>query len=165
MEERDVEKKEAFFSCVDIQSGKVLWKNYQLDEKFWVGIEALYKDVIVFHKFGRPDMPGHREILIHKSDDKSFLWKTLEYEFLFVFEDKIYCCQRGFEKHKYVALNYFTGAVEEDFGSDHLLVNERKILAGQNDEFKDYRYAEDFQTAADLSGTAKETVDKYIAPV
>lgn len=163
IEERDVEKKEAFFSCMDISSGKTLWKNFQLDEKYWVGIEALYKDVIVFHKYGRPDMPRHREIIAYNLNDKNLLWNTLEYQFLFAFEDKIYCFQEGFEKHKYAALNYLTGVIEDDLGSDAALVNEKKYLAGQEDEFADYLYAEDYQTAQELSEAAKGTIDRQIS--
>jgi len=51
IEERDTNEKQAYFNCLHIESGKKILKNLQLDEKFWVGIEAVYNDVIFFHKF------------------------------------------------------------------------------------------------------------------
>ena len=44
IEERDIEKKQAYFNCLNITNGKKFFKNLQLDEKFWIGIEAVQND-------------------------------------------------------------------------------------------------------------------------
>ena len=59
IEERDPMTKEVFFSCIEMNTGKILLDSLQFDEKFWIGIEDIYKDVILFHKYHQPDMPWH----------------------------------------------------------------------------------------------------------
>jgi hypothetical protein len=62
IEERELENKQAYFHCLSLDSGKNILSNFQLDDKFWVGIEAVQDDIIYFHKFAKPDMPKHRGI-------------------------------------------------------------------------------------------------------
>ena len=50
IETRDTENKEVFFTCLDAFTGEPVFKNLQMDEKFWIGIETTYKDIIFFHK-------------------------------------------------------------------------------------------------------------------
>jgi len=38
IEEREPEKKQAYFHCLERESGKKLLSNFQLEDKFWVGI-------------------------------------------------------------------------------------------------------------------------------
>lgn len=162
VEERDTEKKEAYFNLVDIASGKVLWKNFQLDEKFWIGVEAIYNEVIVFHKFGKPDMPSHKEVIVYNLNDHSFIWKSDEYEFLFIHNDKIFCRIKGFEKHKFVTLNYLTGELIDDYGDDFLAVNEFKYASENSDKFAGYLYAEEFNIAPSLSENSKAIINSII---
>jgi hypothetical protein len=158
IEERDINRKEAFFSLFDIRKGKKIWKDFQLDEKFWIGVEDIYKDVIIFHKFGKPDMPSHKELIAVGLEDKKPLWKSEQYEFLFIYDDRIYCRIKGFEKHNFVTLDYMTGAVTEELGDDYLKVNEFKALADRTDKFRGYLYAEDKNFVA-LSDGAKVIIE------
>ena len=88
IEERDIENKEVFFNCIDISTGERIFSDFQLDEKFWVGIEAIDEDVIYFHKFMKPDMPGHQGIIAFDINSESILWENSEYSFLFVVDKK-----------------------------------------------------------------------------
>lgn len=159
VEERDVNKKEAFFNLVDIAKGKVLWKDFQFDEKFWIGVEAIYKDVIIFHKFGKPDMPGHKEVIVYSLVEKEFLWKTDEFGFFFVHDNKILCIRKGFDKHKYVALDYKTGLLTDDYEDDFITVNELKLASNLNNSFSGYSYAGDFSSIDDTNNGIKEVIN------
>ena len=57
--------------------GKKLLAGFQLDEKFWVGIEKIIDDVIIFHKYARPDMPGHNGIIVVGINEKKILWQNI----------------------------------------------------------------------------------------
>jgi len=118
VEERDSKTKEVFFSCLDIESGKKIFKDFQLEEKNWIGIESIYKDVIFFHTYGKPDMPAHKSIIAFDILSQSILWQNDSYVFSFVYEEKVYCYQQRFESRVFFALDYLTGNVFEDFGSD-----------------------------------------------
>ena len=62
IEEREPEKKQVYFHCLTLDSGKKILSNFQLEDNFWVGIETVQDDIIFFHKFAKPDMPKHRGI-------------------------------------------------------------------------------------------------------
>ena len=51
IEKRDMESKEVYFDCLDLVSGEYVFTDLQFEEKFWLGIEKIYKDVIFFHKY------------------------------------------------------------------------------------------------------------------
>ncbi len=96
VEERDTDKKQAYFNCLHIESGKKILKNLQLNEKFWIGIETVYNDVIFFHRFQKPDMPHHRGIIAYDIEKKKKIWEDLENTFLFIKDDKVYSFQKTF---------------------------------------------------------------------
>ena len=126
VEERDSKTKEVFFSCLDIESGKKIFKDFQLEEKNWIGIELIYKDVIFFHTYGKPDMPAHKSIIAFDILSQSILWQNDSYVFSFVYGEKVYCYQQRFESRVFFALDYLTGNVLEDFGNDASTINKLK---------------------------------------
>ena len=126
VEERDAKTKEVFFSCLDIESGKKIFKDFQLEEKNWIGIESIYKDIIFFHTYGKPDMPAHKSIIAFDIISQSILWQNDSYVFSFVYGEKVYCYQQRFESRVFFALDYLTGNVLEDFGNDASTINKLK---------------------------------------
>jgi len=136
IEERDTALKEAYFNCLEINKGKRIFENLQLDEKFWIGIEAVYGDIIFFHKYVKPDMPIHKGIIAFDINSKSILWESQEHNFLFV-SDKIYCYKTLFEGKKFFTLNYLTGEVIDELGTDPSEINKTKenLLESDLSEF------------------------------
>lgn len=123
IELRDVNKKEVFFSCYDLERGKKIFEDFQLEEKYWIGIETLYKDMIIFHKYDKPDMPGHKQIIAFDIMEKTIKWAESDHSFLFLHNDKIYCYKQNFESRSFYSLNYLTGFLEEDLGEDFEKIN------------------------------------------
>lgn len=144
IEERDASTKEVFFNCLEIESGKKIFKDFQLDEKNWIGIESIYKDVIFFHAYGKPDMPAHKSIIAFDIKPQTVLWQNDNYVFSFVFEDRVYCYQQRFESRVFFALDYLTGNVIEDFGSDVTIVNELKEKSEKDFYKQNYFFPEYF---------------------
>ena len=134
VEERDPASKEVFFSCLDIKTGKKILNNFQLEEKFWIGIEVIYKDIIYFHKFRKPDLPGHLGIIAFDIITKTILWETNEYIFLFIYEDRLYCYKEKFDGRNFYKLDYSTGKLLADIGQDVTWINilKEKTLSDDN---------------------------------
>ena len=109
IEERNTEKKEAYFNCLDIRSGKKIFADLQLDEKFWVGIESIYKDIIFFHKFAKPDMPGHQGIFAFDIISQNIIWKNEDLTFLFNIGNSVYAYSQRFEGKIFYKLDFQTG--------------------------------------------------------
>lgn len=109
VETRDTNKKEAFYNCLDLNTGKKIFKGLQLDEKYWIGVETIYKDIIFFHKYTKPDMPGHQQVIAFDINTQKVLWTNEDYSFLFVVDDKVFCFVQQFEGRKYFTLDLMTG--------------------------------------------------------
>ncbi len=137
IETRDLKSKEVSFSCLEVLSGKKVFKNFQLEEKIWLGIEEIYKNIICFHKYAKPDMPGHKGIIAFDIGSKKVIWSTEEYLFLFAHEDKIYTYKELFEGRRFFTLNYKTGELIDDLGENYEQVNE---LRNEVKLKKDYSY-------------------------
>jgi hypothetical protein len=142
IEEREPESKQVFFNCINIETGRVIFRNYQTEEKFWIGVEAVYKDVIFFHKFSKPDMPGHKEIIAVDLYTQQTLWNTSEYTFLLALENKIYSYINLFEGRKYFVLDYMTGEVLESLADNQIDINELRYKSYDNEFFKDSFFPE-----------------------
>jgi len=140
IEERDIEKKQAYFNCLNIDSGKKIFKHLQLDERFWLGIESIYNDVIFFHKFVKPDLPQHNGIIAYDINNKRTIWEDTNRTFLFVKDEKIYAFQQRFEDRDFVTLNYLTGELIDELGSDSDAINLLREDAINSEDFSSYRF-------------------------
>jgi hypothetical protein len=158
LEEREINTKEVFFSCIEIESGKKIFKNYQLDEKNWIGIESIYNDIIYFHSYGKPDMPAHKSIIAYDIRSQSILWQNDNYVFSFVYADKVYCYQQRFESKVFFALDYLTGNAIEDFGNDVSVINQIKEQYDAKFWEQNYFFPEYFNR----SGQAEKDYQKYL---
>ncbi|MBI1936865.1 MAG: DUF4905 domain-containing protein [Ignavibacteriales bacterium] len=129
LETRDTSTREVFFNCFDLQTGKKIFTDLQLEEKSWLGIEAIHRDVIFFHKYFKPDMPGHKEIIAFDIQSQKILWHNTDYTFLFAYNGKVYCYKQGFEERYFAALDYQNGNLIEELGSDYQTINLLKTKA------------------------------------
>lgn len=138
IEERSSENKEVFFNCIDINSGDDIFSDIQLDEKFWVGIEAVEDDFIFFHRFPKPDMPNHKSIITFDINSASVLWKNNEMTYLFYFDRKVVCFKQLFERREYYLIDALSGKIISELGSDSEKINELR-----ENSIEDY-YAEGY---------------------
>lgn len=160
IEERDTEKKQAYFSCLHIDSGKKIFKHLQFDEKFWLGIEAIYNDVIYFHKFVKPDLPQHNGIIAYDINNKRTIWEDENRTFSFVKDEKIYAFQQRFEDREFVTLNYLTGELIDELGIDSDAINLLREDAINSEDFSSYRFPGSFDTISVGEGGENEILRK-----
>lgn len=140
LEER-TDDKQVYFTCLDLNSGKKIFSDFQFDEKYWIGIEAVYNDIIYFHKYARPDMPGHKGIYAVDLFTLTELWRNEDYIFSFIYEDKILCLRHLFESREYFSINYLTGDVIPEPVYDNR-IDEIKNSADAGLNYNSYKYPE-----------------------
>ena len=145
IEDRDTQNKEVFFNCLDINSGKKIFVNLQLEEKFWIGIETIVDDIIIFHKFAKPDMPGHSSIIAFDITTQKIIWQNNDTTFIFVHEQKVFVYKQRFEGRLYFSLDLNNGEVVEELGNDSNKIN---LLQGKsissNKNYEGYNFPEVF---------------------
>lgn len=113
IEERDRNIKEAFFNCLDIRTGKIIFSDFQFDEKYWIGIESIYKDVILFHRFERPDLPNHKGVIAFDIKSQTILWENKN-SFLYAGNDKIVFTTFESGIKGLIAVDYLSGEIFKD---------------------------------------------------
>ncbi len=144
IEERDPELKEVFFSCIDILTGIKIFNKLMIEEKFWIGIEKIYKGIIFFHKFRKPDMPAHRGIIAFDIQNKNILWRNEDYIFLFIYNDELYCYKEKFEGRNYFKLNSKTGELLEDIGDNSVEISALREKILEEESLEDYHFTKQF---------------------
>jgi hypothetical protein len=160
IEEREKDNKQVYFNCLNIESGKTIFKNFQLEEKFWIGIEAVYNDVIYFHKFVKPDMPQHVGIIAMDLNEQKILWENINNSFLFIWKEKVYAFQQMFEGRKYFSLDYKTGKLLEDFGDDAGKINKIKKELDESDAYAGYLFPISYNSNIAVPAILKEIFQK-----
>jgi len=159
IEERETEKKLAYFHCLELESGRKILSNFQPEDKFWVGIEAVRDDIIFFHKFAKPDMPKHRGIFAFDLMKKEFIWQNPELVFLFILQEKIFAYKEKFEGRDYYSINPSTGEIIEDVGANYELINTLRDESIKEEENKGYLFPEVFEADSITDDCANEFIE------
>jgi hypothetical protein len=118
-ETRDQSAKVVRFFSVDAYSGNPLWKGFQFDEPWWIGIETAYDSWLILHGFARPDMPEHRGIWMVDLATGKLLWKNNELTFWFISHQKLFAYKYIFDKRLGYEIDLSTGNILYEYG-DHL---------------------------------------------
>jgi hypothetical protein len=142
IEEREVKTKSVFYSCFDLQKKKYLLKSHQFDEKFWLGVEAFTDEILLLHKFAKPDMPTHKGMIAYSLSKNKIEWENEKLQFLFVKENDLYCYSQKFESKEFYLVDLLTGEIKENLGADFNKVNIIKNEVEQSDFFTGYVFPE-----------------------
>jgi hypothetical protein len=123
IEDRDAVSREAFFNCIDMNTGDRILENHQFDEKFWLGIEDIYENIIFFYRYMMPNMPQHMGIIAFDINKKSIIWEQPDYTFSFISDGRVICYKQRFEGRDFYLLDINTGELIEELGNDNSKVH------------------------------------------
>jgi hypothetical protein len=121
-EERDLEKKKAAYFCINQMTGEILWESVSLEEPWWIGIEAIHRDVLFLHKFTTPDLPEHRSVLAIDILSGSVLWSNDEIAFMKASGDSMFGSVHSLEGRQVLELDYRNGAILRAWGNNEQVV-------------------------------------------
>jgi hypothetical protein len=144
IETRDTQNMKAYYHCFEIPSGKKIFSKHQMDEIFWLGIEAIQNDIVYFHRFAKPDMPGHKGIFAFDINTQNILWEDERFSFLFLKDNLIYVYQEGFEGRYFYTLAEDTGKVVKELGQIPSEINKLREEAESEIDYSDYVFPEKF---------------------
>lgn len=110
---RNEEKKETVFFCLNEETGEPVWRHGGLEERWWVGLEAVCKNRVLLHGFETPDMPGHKRLIALDLESGTEVWRNDEVTFWFSYQSRIYTYRTMFEKRVALVLDLETGELLE----------------------------------------------------
>jgi len=132
-ETRNQAARSTSFFCVDARTGKPLWKEIEFDELWWIGIETVYDEWIILHKFARPDMPEHRGIYIVELATGELLWRNDDLTYWFVDDQKLYAYKYIFEKRLGYEIDINTGTILNEYADNLDPLHELRIQVLQKE--------------------------------
>lgn len=138
-EERDIEAKTASLFAIEVTSGKTLWRGMTLDEPWWFNTELATPDRIYIHRFGKPDMPEPKGVVVLDTRSGAMLWEQPDVAMLFEIGEKMYVQREGFGRKEFFVLDSKTGEILEALGSDRSEILQLRSLA--NADESDTRYS------------------------
>jgi hypothetical protein len=140
IEERDLQQKQVYFQCIDLITGKYLIKDLQFEEKFWIGVEEICEYIVLFHKYSKPDMPGHKSLIAYDLISQKILWENDQYSFFQVLNDLVYCFSQSFEKRKYFAVDLFSGKLMYELEDESTEIIELKNKTSAEENISRYSF-------------------------
>ena len=128
-EDRDAEAKAASFFCLEAHTGIVCWEGIQFDEKWWIGMEAVHKDVLILHEYAAPDMPDHKKILAVDMLTGKLLWRNDDVKFHLAYDDRVYAIGDEHTRRAFFGVDLHTGEVVGEVDAPYLNVLKETMVS------------------------------------
>lgn len=123
-EQRDLSRKTASFFCLDQITGRVKWEKATFAEQWWIGIEAVHRDMVFLHRFAAPDLPEHKAIIAVDLLKGTPTWSNEEVTFIGARDEYVYAALDSLEGRKIFEMDYRTGAVLRLLGTEGEIMRE-----------------------------------------
>jgi hypothetical protein len=94
-EERDIERKQVSYFCLSLSSGAPLWNDRNFGESWWIGIDIVFHDVLVLHRFTSPDIPEPMGITVVDLETGDVMWEKSDAVFAGVSGDNLVIRPKG----------------------------------------------------------------------
>lgn len=95
IETRKAETRLALFHVFDVIKKEFLILNLELNEKWWIGAEAIKKNCIYFHFYDGSQYANHKSILCFDLKTKNTRWKNDKIAFVGWYKNTIIASQKG----------------------------------------------------------------------
>ncbi len=133
-EERDIESKSVVFFCLNQFTGEVLWDRRSFGPQWWIGVEAIHREMLFLHGFATPDLPEHKMIIGVDVLSGERRWSNAELKFILAAGDLVYASKDVAEGNHLFELDYTSGAILRSLGNNlqavmHTRVTEESIPA------------------------------------
>lgn len=134
IEERDTNKKEVFYQAFQLNTGRQLLKNYRPEDSFWIGVEEFRDDHVYFHRFRKPDMPWHKDIIAFSVREQKVIWENTDLAYGFMAENVLYAYKQTFDGAQFFGINPANGEIVQEFKeNDPEIVVKRQIAEAEKD--------------------------------
>lgn len=126
----------------------LLPEGFTAPDEFWSGVEAVIGRRIYFHGYRSAGMPFHKGIFVWDIDRREYAWKNEDLAWMFLNDDGIYAFKKKFETNDYFLLDYSTGEIIKELGSEPEEINKIAENEAEKDDFSDYTYPEVFVSSS-----------------
>ena len=108
LEIRDHQQKSVSFSALHYQENKFLWRDFRLEESWWVNLAAASGDVVLFTIYLETQNPDKKGILAYGLSDQKLRWWNNDFSLTSVERDRVTGFSSRFGAKK-IALDLHSG--------------------------------------------------------
>lgn len=89
LEIRDHHQKTVSFSALDYRENKFLWRDFYLEESWWVNLAAVVGDVMLFTIYLETQNPDKKGMLAYRLQDRTLCWWNNDFSLTSVGTDRV----------------------------------------------------------------------------
>lgn len=89
LEIRDHQQKTVSFSAIDYHENKFLWRDFQLEESWWVNLSAAAGNVMLFTIYLETQNPDKKGMLAYRLQDRTLCWWNNDFSLTSVGADRV----------------------------------------------------------------------------
>ena len=136
-EDRNVRTKSVSFFSVGQDSGQEVWHHHPSAQSWWIGLEAVHRDVVLLHEYASPDLPDHKKIHALDLQTGRPLWSNIEMRFVLACDQSVIGGSDTFDRRLYYELDLHSGNVQGEVSLDRVseLRNSARIRNNEIAEF------------------------------
>ena len=109
-ETRDIQNRIVYFFTLQISTGKTYLKNFTFENgNYWISIEGATDDILFLHRYIKPEMPDHKDIIAIDIRTGKFLWENIEFAYLFNSPSRLFGLKQKFESTEIGEIDLSTG--------------------------------------------------------
>jgi hypothetical protein len=109
-EVRDTTNRKVEYFVLDVLTGNQLWRKNIFDP-WWVGIEVVHNNFIVFHGYETPELPEHLNVIVVDDITGSVIWSAGDLKYLFIKDDELYAVRHFKNTASFVKCELATGKI------------------------------------------------------
>ena len=111
-ETRDLEKKKLYLFTIEIQTGKKLLRDFLFEDgNYWISVEGATTSILFLHRFEKPELPYHKNIIAIDIRTANKLWENEDYQYFFSTENTLYGIKQKLDNANLVEINVQDGSV------------------------------------------------------
>jgi len=165
IENRIKETKTVNFSAVNLSDGKIIWRNFSLEEPWFVGLEAVHDNFVFLHGYFDPNLPEHQGIYCVNGKTGDLLWYEQNFSFFSYAAGILYVYKDDAAGRKYFSLEPESGKIIAEFGDDNSVVESKRAEYPQLEGYQDVYFADRMDITNPQYSDFKILLSKHIPKI
>jgi hypothetical protein len=160
-ETRDLVSKEVYFCSMNYKTNQIFLRNFQIEEKWWVSVDSIYKETLFLNYFKTPELPEHLGITAVDLKTGTVKWMNTDLIFWFATQNDVYGVKELFERKLYFRLDINSGGICEEYDDEEIEIHLSSLQKFQESQrYKSFINAEIYNATDD---SADADIKEYIS--
>lgn len=165
IENRIKETKTVNFFAVNIQNGEMNWRNFSLEEPWFVGLEAVHDNLIFLHGYFDPNLPEHQGIYCVNGKTGDLIWYDQQFSFFSYADHVLYVYKDDAQGRNYFSVEPQTGKVISEFGGDSSIPETKRNEFPVYEGYHDVHFADRMEAGSQQYSDIKSLIEKHIPKI